>query len=84
MSSGAGATSPDNNCKVLQESLDTLDTFEPETDANGAINVNVSSEEDDSGVTFFMDEEGRYYYQQSGENHDPLNCEEYQDNTEVL
>ncbi|XP_045784094.1 transcriptional repressor CTCF-like [Maniola jurtina] len=51
---------------ILQTYLNSFDQ-ENETTAT-VIAVNGSGDEADTGVTYFVDEEGRYYYQPSGDN----------------
>ncbi|XP_045458607.1 transcriptional repressor CTCF-like [Melitaea cinxia] len=46
-----------------------LNSFDQDNEATTVITVNGSGDEEtESGVTYFVDEEGRYYYQQAGDN----------------
>lgn len=48
-----------------------------------ALQVNGSGDEADAGVTYFVDEEGRYYYQPSGDNQNIVSLHGDEDNAEV-
>ncbi|CAH2218340.1 jg11974, partial [Pararge aegeria aegeria] len=64
-----------------------LDSFEQEDDEEPTtvIAVNGSGDEADTGVTYFVDEEGRYYYQQSGDDQNlvSLPTERDEENAEI-
>ncbi|CAH2103286.1 unnamed protein product [Euphydryas editha] len=52
---------------ILQSYLNSFDQDNEATTTVIAVNGS-GDEETDSGVTYFVDEEGRYYYQQAGDN----------------
>ncbi|XP_047544019.1 transcriptional repressor CTCF-like isoform X1 [Vanessa atalanta] len=69
---------------ILQSYLNSFDQDNEETTTVIAVNGS-GDEEADTGVTYFVDEEGRYYYQQAGDNQNLVSipAEVTQDNEEI-
>nr|XP_026500540.1 transcriptional repressor CTCF-like isoform X3 [Vanessa tameamea] len=69
---------------ILQSYLNSFDQDNEETTTVIAVNGS-GDEEADTGVTYFVDEEGRYYYQQAGDNQNLVSIpsEVTQDNEEI-
>lgn len=73
-----------NKSKTILQSY--LNSFDQEKEATTVITVNGSGDEEtDTGVTYFVDEEGRYYYQPSGDSQSLVSipAEVTQDNEEI-
>ncbi|XP_052746494.1 transcriptional repressor CTCF isoform X2 [Bicyclus anynana] len=79
---------PEKKSSVLHKTIlqTYLDSFEQhdEDSTTTVIAVNGSGDEADTGVTYFMDEEGRYYYQPSADSQNlvSLPVEQDEDSTE--
>ncbi|XP_050361341.1 transcriptional repressor CTCF-like isoform X2 [Nymphalis io] len=69
---------------ILQSYLNSFEQDNEETTTVIAVNGS-GDEEADTGVTYFVDEEGRYYYQQAGDNQNLVSIptEVTQDNEEI-